>query len=178
MTTLDARTTAPAPTRRPIDARGPRFGAVITTVVLAVTLLTIPSTLSLVLLSLQTVAFALGSLVGVHAQPYGVLFRKVVRPRLGAPTKLEDPAPPRFAQTVGLGLRARRPPRARHRRDHARLRRGRLRARCGVPQRRVRLLPRLRDVPPRQAPVRRSHRLSHRPHDLLRGSAAVRTTRS
>ena len=104
MTTLDSRTTAPAPARRPIDARGPRFGAVITTVVLAVTLLTIPSTLSLVLLSLQTVAFALGSLVGVHAQPYGVLFRKVVRPRLGAPTKLEDPAPPRFAQTVGLGF--------------------------------------------------------------------------
>ena len=104
MTTLDSRTTATAPGRRPIDARGPRFGAVITTVVLAVTLLTIPSTLSLVLLSLQTVAFALGSLVGVHAQPYGVLFRKVVRPRLGAPTKLEDPEPPRFAQTVGLAF--------------------------------------------------------------------------
>ena len=33
-----------------------------------------------------------------------MLFRKVVRPRLGAPTKLEDPAPPRFAQTVGLGF--------------------------------------------------------------------------
>jgi len=104
VTTLDSRTTATAPSRRPIDARGPRFGAVITTVVLAVTLLTIPSTLSLVLLSLQTVAFALGSLVGVHAQPYGVFFRKVVRPRLGAPTKLEDPAPPRFAQTVGLAF--------------------------------------------------------------------------
>jgi len=102
MTTLDSRSTAVAPARRPIDARGPRFGAVITTAVLALTLLTIPSTLSLVLLSLQTVAFALGSLVGVHAQPYGVLFRTVVRPRLGAPTKLEDPAPPRFAQTVGL----------------------------------------------------------------------------
>jgi len=104
VTTLDSRTTATAPSRRPIDARGPRFGAVITTVVLAVTLLTIPSTLSLVLLSLQTVAFALGSLVGVHAQPYGVFFRKVVRPRLGAPTKLEDPEPPRFAQTVGLAF--------------------------------------------------------------------------
>jgi len=104
VTTLDSRTTASTATRRPIDARGPRFGAVITTVVLAATLLTIPSTLSLVLLSIQTVVFALGSLVGVHAQPYGVLFRKVVRPRLGAPTKLEDPAPPRFAQTVGLGF--------------------------------------------------------------------------
>jgi hypothetical protein len=105
VTSLDSRTTAPAAvTRRPIDARGPRFGAVITTAVLALTLLTLPSTLSLVLLSLQTVVFATGALVGVHAQPYGVLFRKVVRPRLGAPTRLEDPAPPRFAQTVGLGF--------------------------------------------------------------------------
>ena len=87
-----------------VDARGPRFGAVITTVVLAVILLTIPSTLSLLLLVVQTVAFALGSLVGLHAQPYGVLFRKVVRPRLAAPTQFEAPEPPRFAQTVGLGF--------------------------------------------------------------------------
>jgi len=104
VTTLDSRTTAPHATPRPIDARGPRFGAAITTVVLAATLLSIPSTVSLVLLSVQTVVFALGSLVGVHAQPYGVLFRTVVRPRLGAPTKFEDPAPPRFAQAVGLGF--------------------------------------------------------------------------
>ncbi len=106
MPTLDNRTSVPVPTsaRRPIDARGPRFGAAVTTAVLALTLLTIPSTLSLVLLTAQTVVFALGALVGVHAQPYGVLFRRVVRPRLGAPTRLEDPAPPRFAQTVGLGF--------------------------------------------------------------------------
>lgn len=106
MTTLDNRTpiSVPASARRPIDARGPRFGAAVTTVVLAVTLLSIPSTLSLVLLAAQTVVFALGALVGVHAQPYGVLFRTLVRPRLGAPTRLEDPAPPRFAQTVGLAF--------------------------------------------------------------------------
>ena len=99
--------TTATPTTAPsgfVDARGPRFGAVITTVVLAVILLTIPSTLSLLLLVVQTVAFALGSLVGLHAQPYGVLFRKVVRPRLAAPTQFEAPEPPRFAQTVGLGF--------------------------------------------------------------------------
>jgi hypothetical protein len=99
VTTLDTRPTAPA---GQIDARGPRFGAVLTTLVLAATLVTIDSTLSVVLLAAQTVVFALGSLVGLHAQPYGVLFRRVVRPRLGAPTHVEDPAPPRFAQTVGL----------------------------------------------------------------------------
>ncbi len=101
MTTLETRPTA---TSGQIDARGPRFGAVITTLVLAATLVTIDSTLSVLLLALQTVVFALGSLVGLHAQPYGIFFRRVVRPRLGAPTKLEDPAPPRFAQTVGLGF--------------------------------------------------------------------------
>ena len=53
-------------------------------------------------MTVQTVVFALGALVGLHAQPYGVLFRRVVRPRLGAPTEFEDPAPPRFAQSVGL----------------------------------------------------------------------------
>ncbi len=92
-------TTAPAGS---IDARGPRFGAVITTVVLALVLLTIPSTLSLVLLALQAVAFGLGAVVGLHAQPYGILFRNVVRPRLAPPTQFEAPEPPRFSQVVGL----------------------------------------------------------------------------
>lgn len=100
MTTLDSRTST-APVGQ-IDARGPRFGAAVTTVVLALTLLSIPSTLSLVLLAAQTVVFALGALVGLHAQPYGIVFRRFVRPRLGAPTEFEDPAPPRFAQSVGL----------------------------------------------------------------------------
>lgn len=34
--------------------------------------------------------------------PWGVLFRRVVRPRLAPPPELEDPRPPRFAQGVGL----------------------------------------------------------------------------
>ncbi len=86
----------------PIDPRGPRFGAAITSVVLAVTLVLGPGTQGLVLLVLQTAVFALGSLVGLGAQPYGIVYRLFVRPRLGAPAQLEDPRPPRFAQTVGL----------------------------------------------------------------------------
>lgn len=86
----------------PIDPRGPRFGAAITSVVLAITLILGPGTPALVLLILQTVAFALGSLVGLGAQPYGILYRGVVRPRLSSPKEWEDPRPPRFAQTVGL----------------------------------------------------------------------------
>ena len=34
--------------------------------------------------------------------PWGVIFRRVVRPRLAPPAELEDPRPPRFAQGVGL----------------------------------------------------------------------------
>ncbi|HSN06749.1 MAG TPA: DUF4395 domain-containing protein, partial [Candidatus Angelobacter sp.] len=80
------------------------FGAGVTTVVLALTLVTVPTTLSLVLLAAQTLVFALGAVVGVQAQPYGVLFRTMVRPRLAPATRWEDAAPPRFAQTVGLGF--------------------------------------------------------------------------
>jgi len=101
MTTLDSRPQSDTSIKL-IDARGPRFGAILTTLVLAATLLTIPSTLSVVLLSLQTLVFALGSIAGLAAQPYGIIYRRFVQPKLGKPTDLEDPRPPRFAQSVGL----------------------------------------------------------------------------
>ena len=85
-----------------IDPRGPRFGAAITTVVLAIILLTIPSSIALALLGIQTVVFALGAFVGLHAQPYGILYRKLVAPKLGKPTVLEAVEPPQFAQFVGF----------------------------------------------------------------------------
>ncbi|MEV7081887.1 DUF4395 domain-containing protein [Streptomyces sp. NPDC093516] len=81
-----------------IDARGPRFGAVVTTVVLAVVLVTG----SVWLLAWQTLAFLLGAAGGVRRSPYGWLFARAVRPRLGPPTAFEAPEPPRFAQAVGL----------------------------------------------------------------------------
>ena len=85
-----------------IDPRGPRFGAAITTAVLAIILLTIPSNIALVLLGVQTVVFGLGAFVGLHAQPYGILYRKLVAPKLGKPTALEAVEPPQFAQFVGF----------------------------------------------------------------------------
>ncbi|MFC8089794.1 DUF4395 domain-containing protein [Streptomyces sp. NPDC057301] len=81
-----------------IDVRGPRFGAAVTTVVLAAVLVTA----SAWLLAWQTLAFALGAAGGVGRSPYGWLFRTAVRPRLGPPTEFEPPEPPRFAQAVGL----------------------------------------------------------------------------
>jgi hypothetical protein len=87
-----------------IDPRGPRLAATLTTLLLVVALLAAPSTLTVVLLAVQTVLFAAGAFYGVQNTPYGWLFRTVVRPRLGPPAELEDAAPPRFAQAVGLGF--------------------------------------------------------------------------
>ncbi|CAM5713747.1 DUF4395 domain-containing protein [Streptomyces griseorubiginosus] len=85
-----------------IDARGPRFGAAVTSVVLAAVLITG----SVWLLAWQTLAFALGAAGGVGRSSYGWLFRKAVRPRIGPPTEFESPQPPRFAQAVGLAFAA------------------------------------------------------------------------
>ena len=91
-------------TRAGIDPRGPQFTAAVTAVVLVVVLVTAPSALATVLLAAQTALFALGAARGVQRTPTAWLFRTLVRPRLEAPDELEDPAPPRFAQTVGLAF--------------------------------------------------------------------------
>ncbi len=85
-----------------VDPRGPRFGAVVTTVVLAVALVTASGWLLLA----QAVVFALGAFLGLSRAPYGVLFRALVRPRLAPPAELEAEAPPRFAQGVGFAFAA------------------------------------------------------------------------
>ncbi|MEP9363465.1 DUF4395 domain-containing protein [Nocardioides sp. CN2-186] len=85
-----------------IDPRGPQFAASLTSVVLIAVLLLSPSPVGTVLLAVQAVLFAVGAIRGVQHTPYSWLFRALVRPRLAAPDELEDPAPPRFAQAVGL----------------------------------------------------------------------------
>ncbi|OCG73849.1 DUF4395 domain-containing protein [Microbacterium sediminis] len=44
----------------------------------------------------------LWGVVSPRTAPWGVVFRRLVRPRLAPPAELEDPRPPRFAQGVGL----------------------------------------------------------------------------
>ncbi len=83
-----------------IDPRGPRFAATVTTVVLAVALLTGSGWV----LAAQALVFAVGAVRGIQFTPYAVAFRRFVRPRLAPPVELEDPRPPRFAQAVGLGF--------------------------------------------------------------------------
>lgn len=89
-----------------IDARGPRFGAAVTSVVLGAALIVGAGPAATALIVLQAVAFGLGVFVGPQAQPYGRFFAKFVAPRLAPATEFEDPRPPRFAQGVGLGFAA------------------------------------------------------------------------
>ena len=73
-----------------IDPRGARFGAAITTVVLAAVLITG----SAWLLAAQAVVFGIGAFLGLKYAPYGLIYRALVRPRLGPPKEMEDEAPP------------------------------------------------------------------------------------
>lgn len=84
----------------PVDPRGPRFAAWVTTVVLALVLVTgwWP------LLAAQAVVFAIGAFVGLHVAPYSLVYRHLVAPRLSPPTEREDAAPLRFAQGLGFGF--------------------------------------------------------------------------
>jgi len=99
MSTVASPLTTPAG----IDPRGPRVAATLTSVVLALVLVT-PQPVATVLLTVQAVVFGIGAVRGVQHTPYATAFRRLVRPRLSAPHDLEDPRPPRFAQAVGLAF--------------------------------------------------------------------------
>jgi hypothetical protein len=81
-----------------IDVRGARFGALLTTFVLALTL----ATESWILALWQTAVFAIGAAFGPARTPYSSIFRAVVKPRLKSSPTFEDERPPRFAQAVGF----------------------------------------------------------------------------
>jgi hypothetical protein len=81
-----------------IDARGPRFGAAITTVVLAAALATGNAWFIVV----QALVFAIGAFKGPQFTPYAFLYKTVVKPRLKGEVPTEEVKPPQFAQRVGL----------------------------------------------------------------------------
>lgn len=83
-----------------IDPRAARFTASVTTVVLAVVLLTGTGWL----LAAQAAVFAVGAVAGLRRSPYSVAYRVLLGPRLGPPAELEPAAPLRFAQGVGLAF--------------------------------------------------------------------------
>src|ERR1700751_1535149 len=83
-----------------VDPRGLRFAAALSAAVLVAVLITG----SAWLLAAQAVVFGIGAIFGLRYAPYGLIFRALIRPRLGPPTEMEDAAPPRFAQGVGLAF--------------------------------------------------------------------------
>ena len=82
-----------------LDPRGPRFAAAVTTVVVVVILVTGSGWLALV----QAAVFALGA-ADPRYHPYGLVYKWLIRPRLAPPAELEQAAPVRFAQGVGLAF--------------------------------------------------------------------------
>lgn len=93
MTTLDNKSIATV-----IDARGPRFSAAITVVVLSAALVT----QSLFLIALQFAVFLIGATKGPQFTPYAAIFKNWIKPRLKGEFVPEDVRPPQFAQAVGL----------------------------------------------------------------------------
>jgi Domain of unknown function (DUF4395) len=89
-----------------VDVRGPRFAAWVTTTVLVIVLgISVPSQLAAaVILGVQAVVFAIGAVRGPRNSPYGLLFAKLVAPRLGPVTEREPVPPLKFAQLVGLAF--------------------------------------------------------------------------
>jgi hypothetical protein len=83
-----------------IDARGPRFSAALTTVVLAVALVTG----SVWVATFQAVVFAIGAINGPQFTPYAFIYRSLIKPRLKSPLRTEDVRPPKFAQSIGLAF--------------------------------------------------------------------------
>jgi hypothetical protein len=83
-----------------IDARGPRWSALITTFVLALALVTS----NVWLIVLQAFVFAIGALRGPQFTPYAFIFQKLIKPRLKSTVTFEDVRPPQFSQGVGLAF--------------------------------------------------------------------------
>jgi len=83
-----------------IDARGPRWSAVFTTIVLAIALVTS----SVWLILFQGIVFAIGAIRGPQFTPYAFIFKNLIKPRLKSTVTFEDVRPPQFSQGVGLAF--------------------------------------------------------------------------
>ena len=83
-----------------IDARGPRFSATLTVIVLAIALLTH----STAVIAFQWLVFGSAALFGPPKGIYGRIYRALIQPRLHGAIPSEDVRPVRFAQAVGWGF--------------------------------------------------------------------------
>jgi hypothetical protein len=89
-----------------VDVRGPRFVAWVTTGVLIVTLIVaaVSPAVAAAILGIQAVVFAVGAWRGPRHHPYGLVFVRLIAPRLSPVTEREPVPPLKFAQLVGFAF--------------------------------------------------------------------------
>jgi len=95
------------PEPRVIDPRGPRFTASATALLLLITVVLAVAGADVaawILLAAISLLFAWSAVAGIRRNPFSVVFRSLIQPRLGPPAELEDPRPPTFAQAVGFAV--------------------------------------------------------------------------
>ena len=80
-----------------IDARGPRYSAALTTIVLSAALITESN----LIIGFQFAVFLSAVLFGLRRSIYGLLYRNLIQPRLSGPVPSEYESAPRFAQLIG-----------------------------------------------------------------------------
>ena len=80
-----------------IDARGPRYSAALTTIVLSAALITESN----LIIGFQFAVFLSAVLFGLRRSIYGLLYRNLIQPRLSGPAPSEYESAPRFAQLIG-----------------------------------------------------------------------------
>lgn len=92
------------PLRGRVDPRLLRFSAGATASVLAVVLLIVDVARpwGIFVLATQVAVFAFTAFVSFQWSLWAQIFARVIWPRIGAPTGLEDARPPRFGQFVGF----------------------------------------------------------------------------
>ncbi|MDQ1401912.1 MAG: hypothetical protein QOG03_228 [Actinomycetota bacterium] len=87
-------------TPKPIDPRGPRFNQAVLTVALLGGFLLDWKPIAPIFAAVLFAGAAFGSRYG----PFLRLYAEAIKPRLGPPSELEDPRPPRFAAAVGVAF--------------------------------------------------------------------------
>ena len=80
-----------------IDARGPRYTAALTTLVLSAAIITESN----LIIGFQFTVFLSAVLFGLRRSIYGFLYRNLIQPRLKGPVPSEYESAPRFAQLIG-----------------------------------------------------------------------------
>ena len=80
-----------------IDARGPRYSASLTSIVLSIALVTESS----LIIGFQLAVFLTAVIFGLRRSIYGLIYRNLIQPRLSGPVPSEGEAAPRFAQLIG-----------------------------------------------------------------------------